>query len=104
MKRIIAALLVTALLVPLACATADRRDERGSGRGADSLDRQRFERERAEAMHTSLYEVLLRLPPSTVMYPGHDYGEVPWKTLGEEREVNPFLMTRDIRSFLSLFS
>lgn len=64
----------------------------------------RFDRERAEAMYTSLYEVLLMLPPSTVMYPGHDYGEVPWRTLGEERKVNPFLMTGDIRRFLSLFS
>jgi len=38
------------------------------------------------------------------MYPGHDYGEVPWRTLGEERADNPFLMARDLRSFLSLFS
>jgi hydroxyacylglutathione hydrolase len=64
----------------------------------------RFEKERAEAMYTSLHGVILRLPPSTVMYPGHDYGEVPWRTLGEERVANPFLTTRDLRSFLSLFS
>jgi len=64
----------------------------------------RFDRERAEAMYASLHEVLLRLPPSTVMYPGHDYGEVPYRTLEEERKVNPFLMTQDLRSFLSLFS
>jgi len=64
----------------------------------------RFDRERAAAMYASLHETLLRLPPSTVMYPGHDYGEVPWRTLREEREANPFLMTRDFRSFLSLFS
>jgi len=64
----------------------------------------RFESERAEAMYTSLHEVILKLPPSTVMYPGHDYGEVPWRTLGEERAENPFLATRDLRSFLSLFS
>ena len=64
----------------------------------------RFEAERAEAMYRSLYTVILKLPPLTVIYPGHDYGEVPWRTLGEERESNPFLMTRDLRSFLSLFS
>jgi glyoxylase-like metal-dependent hydrolase (beta-lactamase superfamily II) len=63
----------------------------------------KFDRERAEAMFTSLHEVLLKLPPSTAVYPGHDYGEVPWRTLGEERDANPFLMTRDLRSFLSLF-
>ena len=64
----------------------------------------RFDTERAEAMYTSLHDVILKLPPSTIVYPGHDYGEVPWRTLEEEREVNPFLMTRDFRSFLSLFS
>jgi len=63
----------------------------------------KFDRERAEAMYTSL-QVILRLPPSTVVYPGHDYGEVPFRSLRDEREANPFLMTRDLRSFLSLFS
>ena len=64
----------------------------------------RFETERAQEMYTSLHDVMLKLPPSTVMYPGHDYGEVPWRTLGEEKAANPFLSTRDFRSFLSLFS
>jgi len=64
----------------------------------------RCENERAEAMYSSLHGVILKLPPLTVMYPGHDYGEVPWRTLGEEKAANPFLVTRDFRSFLSPFS
>jgi len=64
----------------------------------------KFDLERAQAIYTSLHDVLLRLPPSTVFYPGHDYGEVPSRTLREEVDTNPFLMTRDFRSFLSLFS
>jgi hydroxyacylglutathione hydrolase len=64
----------------------------------------RFEKPRSEAMFRSLHEVILRLPGSTEMYPGHDYGEVRHRTLKEESEANPFLMTRDLRSFLSLFS
>jgi len=64
----------------------------------------RFETEGAEAIYRSLHDVIMKLPPSTVMYPGHDYGEVPWRKLGEEVASNPFLMTRDLRSFLSLFS
>jgi len=63
----------------------------------------KFDRERAEAMYNSLHDVILRLPASTVMYPGHDYGEVKFRTLGEERSSNPFLMTKDLRGFLSLF-
>ncbi|MDE1853089.1 MAG: MBL fold metallo-hydrolase [Thaumarchaeota archaeon] len=64
----------------------------------------RFERERAEAMYNSLHNVVLRLPPATVIYPGHDYGDVPSRTLAEERAVNPYLMVKDVRSFLSLFA
>ena len=64
----------------------------------------RFDRERAEAIYKSLHEVILGLPPKTVIYPGHDYGDAKTRTLAEERITNPFLMTRDLRSFLSLFS
>lgn len=64
----------------------------------------RFDRQRAEAMYNSLHGVILRLPPSTILYPGHDYGEVKFRSLKEERDSNPFLMTRDYRTFLSLFS
>ena len=64
----------------------------------------RFEREDAPALYQSLYKVLLELPASTTLYPGHDYGEVPARSLGEERASNPYLMAGDLRSFLSLFS
>lgn len=64
----------------------------------------RFDRRMAEAMYASLHDVILRLPPSTVMYPGHDYGEVPSRTLKEETESNPFLAAKDPRSFIALFS
>ena len=63
----------------------------------------KFDRERAEAMYTSLNDIILKLPESTMMYPGHDYGEVKFRRLGEEKAANPFLMTKDLRSFLSLF-
>jgi glyoxylase-like metal-dependent hydrolase (beta-lactamase superfamily II) len=64
----------------------------------------RFDRERAESMYESLNRLILELPPSTILYPGHDYGDVPFRTLAEEKATNPYLMTRDFRSFLSLFS
>lgn len=64
----------------------------------------KFDRERAESMYRSLRGVILELPGETILYPGHDYGEVRSRTLREEREANPFLMVRDFRSFLSLFS
>ncbi|HYC11449.1 MAG TPA: MBL fold metallo-hydrolase [Nitrososphaerales archaeon] len=64
----------------------------------------KFEREAAQTMYDSLHGVIMKLPDSTMIYPGHDYGEVPSRTLGEERAANPFLLTRDLRSFLSFFA
>lgn len=62
----------------------------------------RFERERAGEMFASLHDVILKLPPSTVIFPGHDYGEVASRTLAEEKESNPFLGAKDLRGFLAL--
>ncbi|MDE1857636.1 MAG: MBL fold metallo-hydrolase [Thaumarchaeota archaeon] len=63
----------------------------------------RFEASRAEDMYRSLYEVIMRLPGGTEMYPGHDYGSVPHRTLKEEGDANPYLGCKDLRSFISLF-
>ncbi|MDG6903153.1 MAG: MBL fold metallo-hydrolase [Nitrososphaerota archaeon] len=63
----------------------------------------RFEASKAEAMYRSLYEVILRLPGETEVYPGHDYGSVPHRTLKEESGSNPYLGCKDLRGFLSLF-
>ena len=63
----------------------------------------RFERAEGESMFKSVHAIM-ELPGPTLMYPGHDYGEVPSRTLWEEGQANPFLMARDLRSFLSLFS
>jgi hydroxyacylglutathione hydrolase len=64
----------------------------------------RFDKERAESMYKSIHEVILGLPSTTRLFPGHDYGEVPSRTLGEEKAANPYLMARDYRDFLSFFS
>ncbi|MDV3277676.1 MAG: MBL fold metallo-hydrolase [Nitrososphaerales archaeon] len=62
----------------------------------------RFDAKSAGAMYNSLYNVILKLPEATVVYPGHDYGEVSSRSLGEERLRNPFLRSKDVRSFLSV--
>ena len=63
----------------------------------------RFEREKAEEIFNSLHGIL-KLPPSTVVFPGHDYGEVPSRTLAEERASNPFLRAASLSEFLALSS
>jgi glyoxylase-like metal-dependent hydrolase (beta-lactamase superfamily II) len=42
-------------------------------------------------MHRTLTQRLARLSPSTVLYPGHDYGPTPTSTLEAERRTNPYL-------------
>jgi hydroxyacylglutathione hydrolase len=39
----------------------------------------------------SLEEKIMPLPDETRIWPGHDYGETPTSTLGEEKLNNPFL-------------
>lgn len=42
------------------------------------------------AMRRSLMRIA-SLPDETVLWPGHDYGEVPARPLGEEKRRNPYL-------------
>jgi glyoxylase-like metal-dependent hydrolase (beta-lactamase superfamily II) len=44
-----------------------------------------------EALIGSLETKIMPLPDETRLWPGHDYGETPTSTLGEEKIHNPFL-------------
>jgi hydroxyacylglutathione hydrolase len=63
----------------------------------------RFEGKDVKSVYESLYDVLLALPPATMMYPGHDYGQVPCRTLADEKESNPYLQSSGFTDFSSLF-
>ena len=39
----------------------------------------------------SLQKLVKTLPPDTVVWPGHDYGDRPRSTLGREAETNPYI-------------
>jgi hydroxyacylglutathione hydrolase len=56
----------------------------------------------AEEMYKSLHEVILKLPAETVIYPGHDYGEVPFRKLGEEARLNPTLSAKNYLDFMEI--
>ena len=56
----------------------------------------------SETLFSSLHEVVMALPPGTVIYPGHDYGAVPFRTLGEEARHNPALRARTSAEFRGL--
>ena len=49
-----------------------------------------------------LYDSLRRiaaLPGELVIYPGHDYGVVPFRTLAEEKRLNRYLRCRTLEEF-----
>src|SRR3989441_7684586 len=58
----------------------------------------------AEKLFTSLHASIMKLPDRTVIYPGHDYGPVTHRTLGEEAQNNRALLASDLKSFLRLSS
>ena len=52
-----------------------------------------------EQLFHSLHDILLKLPGKTVIYPGHDYGEVSSRTIEEEAKTNPTLLARSLKEF-----
>ncbi|MCB9757784.1 MAG: MBL fold metallo-hydrolase [Candidatus Omnitrophica bacterium] len=55
----------------------------------------------ARTLFKSLSNVILKLPDSTIIYPGHNYGDVPFDSLGQQKKTNPYLQARNIENFLS---
>ena len=52
----------------------------------------------SEGLYSSLKRIA-KLPGKLVIYPGHDYGSVPFRTLAEEKRLNPYLACRDLTEF-----
>lgn len=53
-------------------------------------------------LFSSLHDIIMALPDTTVVYPGHDYGEVPFRTLGEEARKNPAMRAKTLAEFRRL--
>jgi glyoxylase-like metal-dependent hydrolase (beta-lactamase superfamily II) len=52
-----------------------------------------------DEMYRTLTQRLARLPETTVLYPGHDYGPSPTSTLGDERRENACLRVRSLEDW-----
>lgn len=52
-----------------------------------------------DEMYRTLTQRLAKLPPTTVLYPGHDYGPAPTSTLERERATNPYLRVESLESW-----
>ncbi|OGV56657.1 MAG: hypothetical protein A2X49_08645 [Lentisphaerae bacterium GWF2_52_8] len=53
----------------------------------------------AHTMFRTMRDVLWPLRDSNIVYSGHNYGRVPFATLGEERQSNPYLRITDFEQF-----
>ncbi|AGC44190.1 hydroxyacylglutathione hydrolase [Myxococcus stipitatus DSM 14675] len=54
-----------------------------------------------EAMYRSLSQVLLKVPDSTRLWPGHDYADAPVAAMGDVRRLNPYFSYPDVASFVA---
>lgn len=54
----------------------------------------------AKVMYNSLYHVIMELPDSTIIYPGHNYGPTPFATLAQQKRTNPYLLCNSQEEFL----
>lgn len=54
----------------------------------------------AKILYNSLYNIILKLPDSTIIYPGHRYGPWATSTLLKQKECNPFLTCSNEEDFL----
>ena len=53
---------------------------------------------RPDGLFASLKRIA-KLPGKIIIYPGHDYGRVPFRTLAEEKRCNPYLSCHDLTAF-----
>lgn len=56
----------------------------------------------AEKQFHSLFDIILKLDDAIEVYPGHDYGEKPFSSVGYERANNPFLQRTNFDEFMWL--
>lgn len=56
------------------------------------------------ALYDSLFNVVLKLPAETLVYPAHDYKGRSHSTIGEEIAANPRLQKRDKTEFIAMMN
>ena len=52
-----------------------------------------------DQMYRTLQEKIKTLPDHLIVYPGHDYGEKPFDTLGNQKRTNKTLLAKNLNEF-----
>jgi glyoxylase-like metal-dependent hydrolase (beta-lactamase superfamily II)/rhodanese-related sulfurtransferase len=84
-------------IMPDRVFTGDTLLIRGTGRTD-------FQNGDARAQYKSIFEQLLRLPDSTLVYPAHDYKGDTVSTIGEEKAYNPRLQVKSVDEYVALMN
>ena len=63
-----------------------------------------FQNGNSESAYNSLFEILLKLPDDTIVYPGHDYNGRSSSTIGEEKKTNPRLQVKSQGEYVDMMS
>jgi hydroxyacylglutathione hydrolase len=50
-------------------------------------------------MYASLHGKVMQLPDELIIYPGHDYGEKPFDSLGNQKRTNKTLKAKNLKEF-----
>jgi glyoxylase-like metal-dependent hydrolase (beta-lactamase superfamily II) len=53
-------------------------------------------------MYASLHEKVMHLPDELIVYPGHDYGEMPFDSLGNQKRNNKTLKAKTLQEFSTI--
>lgn len=77
--------------------TGDTLFIRGSGRTD-------FQNGNPEDAYHSIFDVLLKLPEDTLVYPAHDYQGQTVSTIAEEKQFNPRLQVNNVNEYVNLMN
>ena len=58
----------------------------------------------SEELYDSLFNKILKFYDNIEVYPGHDYGNKPYSTIGEERKSNYTLKPRSLKDFIKFMN
>jgi glyoxylase-like metal-dependent hydrolase (beta-lactamase superfamily II) len=63
-----------------------------------------FQNGSSKDAYNSLFNKLLKLPEETILYPGHDYNEKKFSTIGNEKKFNPRLQVDSVDQYIEIMS
>lgn len=83
------------------CILAENKLITGDTLFIDGAGRADLPESNIHQLYDSLYNKIAKLPDSTEIYPGHDYGPAPSATLGQQKKDNPYLTCKNEDEFIN---